>query len=180
MYRYHPPKASVWGHGLRKMPLSRVSDLVQRFLEEATEESRLTRSMLWTSGAATDVIQRYEKAIGLLTDDRRPTYLSPSQAAVCLDLLVVDQPGFVADNVHLSLWDQYTIIRWKHQAGQQPTPSEITVRYGARPHLGTTLVFESTEQFLSVRQILASLGLCTLNEKHLKPIRGKLKGLAYG
>ena len=45
------------------------------------------------------------------------------------------------------------------------------VHYGSMPVLGTTLGFESIEDFRSVKTTLESTKLCKLNEKHLKQRR---------
>jgi len=171
MLRYRPPKSSVWGHGLRRLPIARVHELVHRFLEVAAESYRFRTGNLWTSDASPEIVSRYEAAAERPALHDRIADLNPDECRRCFELLLTDEPDFRAKDIHLSLWQQYEVARWKSQVSEQITPSLLTVHYDVYPHLGTTLYFESKEQFHLVCSLLQASGLCALNPKHLKPAR---------
>ena len=45
------------------------------------------------------------------------------------------------------------------------------MNYGRLPCISTFFQFETVEQFQSVKRVLEDIGLCKLNEAHLKPIK---------
>lgn len=53
------------------------------------------------------------------------------------------------------------------------TDSHLVMHYGELPCVSTLFEFETVDQFHYVQRVLAELGLCKLNEKHLKPVRTK-------
>ena len=169
MLRYRPPKASIWGHGLRRMPIARVHELMRRFLETAADDYRFRTGNLWISNAKPEVVARYEAAAERPALHGRIADLNPAAFERCFALLLADEQDFRDKDIHLSLWQQYEVARWKSRASEQFTPSMLTVHYDVYPHLGTELHFESIEQFQAVASLLQAEGLCTLNPKHLKP-----------
>jgi hypothetical protein len=175
MYRYRPPKSSVWGHKLQRIPIARVRDFFWRFMDTGVAEYRFQSANLWTSQADVETVARYERAAGISAEHGRIANLTYEQSESCLAILLEDEEAFRAKDVHLSLWQTFAITKWKYSDSAAATNSILGVQYDIWPHLATTLEFGSVEQFEHVKSLLNNIGLCTLNEKHLKPIKGQGK-----
>jgi hypothetical protein len=171
MYRYRPPKSSVWGHRLRRMPVSRVRALLSAFFEAGVDEYRFHSSNIWTSNASPDIVAHYEQATGKSAEHGRIANLTYEQSESCLAVLLADEEEFRTNDIHLSLWQDFVITKWRHRDSESLTNSILGVQYDIWPHLSTNLQFESVDQFNYVRGVLGDIGLCSLNEKHLKLLR---------
>ena len=122
MLRYEPPKSSVWGHSLRKMPEDRIKSRFSQFLTNAVA----AYDELWPVSARSQTFE---------------------------------------------------IKKWRINGQEVDTRSRIMIHFGERPYISTMLVFETFEQFQSIKRVLEDIGLCKLNEKHLKMIKTKSKRL---
>jgi hypothetical protein len=171
VFRYTPPKSSVWGHGLRGMPISRVQTLFNRFLEATASEFHFNTADLWTSGTSASIVSRYEALVGKPAIAHRIADLGQALSERWLAQLIEDETEFRSGAVYLSLTQEYDVAKWKCRESDQVTPSRLTVHYNTHSRLGTALQFESLAQFEFVRDALEEVGLCKLNSKHLKPIR---------
>ena len=79
------------------------------------------------------------------------------------------------------LLQSFDISKWSINGRSVAVQSMVNLNYGMKPCISTFLQFETIEQFQYVRQVLSDLHFCTLNEKHLKPIkRGKKTNDAAG
>ncbi|HEY8876707.1 MAG TPA: hypothetical protein VIN03_04025 [Roseateles sp.] len=170
MLRYKPPKSSVWGHRLRRMPIGRVHGLLQQFLETTADGCKWGDGNLWMSNADPDTVSRYEAAVGRATTQGYIQGLGYGECQRCLELLLADEQDFRANEVHLSLWRPIEIGQWKRRTSDLLKPSLLTVQYDVHAHLQTTLFFESPDQFQFVADALRNLGLCALNRRHLKMV----------
>ena len=177
MYRYFPPKASVWGHSLRRMPVARARNLLATFLDTAAKNYQLAQVSLWIDRAEDQAIQRYEKLIGMPAERRRNTDLTLAQADMCLTQLIQDEKEFRATEKCISLWYKYEVTRWLANKSELVPTSIITIHYDNWPHLQTELYFESISEFEHVKEAFAASGLCKLNPKHLKATKRSASGM---
>ena len=67
------------------------------------------------------------------------------------------------------------ISKWRIEGQPVPTQSLIMLYYGMKPCLSTFLQFETVDEFEFVKRVLADLQFCKLNEKHLKPVKQRVK-----
>jgi len=173
MLRYYPPKSSVWGHSLRRMPVKKARDLFAEFLASSAASYRLASASLWEHQANEEIVARYANLIGMPIEQRRNTLLTHEQAELCLAQLIKDEKLFREMETGISLWCTYEILQWKAaELGASPPPaSVITICYDNFPHLMTELFFNSTIEFERVKVALTDIGLCKLNPKHLKETR---------
>ena len=70
-----------------------------------------------------------------------------------------------------SLAQSFQVTQWRIDGQEAPTQSSLIIQYGQLPCLSTFLLVETVEEFQSVQKVLAELGLCKLNEKHLKRMK---------
>ena len=154
------------------MPILRAKNLLHRFLEVAAFEYRLISADLWTNGADPKVIARYERAVKVRAELERNTSLTSEQSELCFAELLKDEAAFRSGGVRLSLWEKFEVTRWRMSDSASPTTSILRMHYDNSPHLGTTLQFETIDQFVYVKNLFKQHGLCNLNEKHLRLVKG--------
>lgn len=176
MFRYQPPKSSVWGHLLRKMPADREKARFQEFLATAVAEHKFSSASLSIQDASGQVVPRYERLIGMPAQNGCCFYhLTLEQSNRCIDELIKDEASAPGAARHFALAQMFEITKWRVDGQDVPTSSSVTIDYGQLPCISTFFQFETVEQFHSVRRVLEDIGLCKLNEKHLKPVRTKKK-----
>jgi hypothetical protein len=71
------------------------------------------------------------------------------------------------------LVQSFIVTKWRVGGQEAPTRSLLSIHYGQLPCLSTLLEFETVEQFHIVQRVLADIGLCKLNEKHLKLVKSR-------
>lgn len=147
MLQYQPPKSSVWGHSLRRMPADRACALFKQFLDIAVVEYK------WS---ASRMCRNYEA----LTENEFTEHL---QAII--------QEESLGSRSHSILSQRFEISKWRIEGQIIPTDSTITMGYGESSYVGTRLQFDGIAQFNYIRRVLENLRLCKLNEKHLRPKR---------
>jgi hypothetical protein len=187
MYRYSPPKSNIWGHSLRNMEPARQRALFAEFLKRAVTEYSFRAGSLtlfagspppflegtgpWGHATASD-IQRFERLLGAVAKNGGFHSLAPHQCEAALNEIIRDCtliPGVL-------LLQCADISKWCVNGQSVATASRIMLYYGFKPCISTFLEFHTIAQFQFVKQVLSDLRFCTLNEKHLKPIRrGKKK-----
>ena len=174
MFRYQPPKSSVWGHLLRKMPADRAKARFQEFLATAVAEHKFSSATLSIQDASGQIVPRYERLIGMPAQNGCFFYrLTLEQSNNCLDELIKDEASAPGSASHFALAQLFEITKWRVDGQEVPTSSSVTIHYGQLPCISTFFQFETVEQFHSIRRLLEDIGLCKLNEKHLKPVRTK-------
>ena len=171
MYRYQPPKSSVWGHSLRRMPILRAKDLIRRFFDLCVAEHRFWSATLFPYEADEGIVARYERLAGGRVQGGRIANLTYEQSEACLAELLKDEALFRANEIHLSLLQQFKISKWRVGYSEPLTDSYLGISYEIWPHIETAFQFDSVDQFKQVRRVLSEIGLCVLNERHLKPVR---------
>ena len=72
------------------------------------------------------------------------------------------------------------ISGWLIEGQPVTTQSRVVLYYGMKPCISTFLEFETPGQFEFIKHVLADLGFCKLNEKHLKPIKQRVKKKSAG
>ena len=185
MYRYQPPKSNIWGHSLRNMEPARQRALFEQFLKRAVAEYSFEGGILTVFagsppphlqgqepyGHATESdVQRFEQLLGAVAQNGWFYSLTPHQCEVALNEIIRDsvlRPGVL-------LKQSFEISKWLINGQPAAIRSRIHLDYGMKPCISTFLKFETVEQFEFVKKVLSDLHFCTLNEKHLKPVkRGK-------
>jgi hypothetical protein len=174
MYRYQPPKSSVWGHSLRNMKPAKERELFQEFLRMAVAEYRIGEGSLSVSsiespqlGART--VERFERVLNVKSFNGFFPKLAQPQIDICFKELVLDEQLCVGQ--HVNLLEPVVISKWLINAKQSATRSSINLYYGSLPLLSTFLRFDTLEEFQCVRDVMQTLKLCRLNDKHLKPVK---------
>ena len=193
MYRYSPPKSNIWGHSLRNMEPARQKGLFDEFLQQAVaEHSYNGGSLTLFAGAApvflplaaqaqwghvtSDDVQRFEQLLGVGAREGAFHSLTNQQCELALNELIrnaVLLPGVM-------FLQTIDISKWRIEGKPVPTQSLIMLYYGMKPCLSTFFEFETVEQFEFVKRVLADLQLCKLNEKHLKPVKQRMKKSTTG
>lgn len=172
MFYYRPPKSSIWGHRLRKMPAARASELFEKFLATATGSHQFTTGSLTCFGVPGGMTARFEKLLGLQSLNCF-FHLNQEQTRTCLQEIIKHEAANPAGPRPYSLLESINVSCWRINGEDVATDSTFSMHYGSLPCLSTFLHFDSIDQFHFVRQALADLGICKLNEKHLRPSRSK-------
>src|SRR5688500_17330734 len=101
MFRYQPPKSSVWGHLLRKMSAERAKARFQEFLATAVAEHKFSSASLRIQDASGLIVPRYERVVGMPAQDGCFfASLTHEQSDRCIDELIKDEasaPGAAAN-----------------------------------------------------------------------------------
>ena len=171
MFRYQPPKSSVWGHLLRMMPAHRAKALFGQFLAAAVAEHRFVSSSFAIRDASEQARSRYGSLVGDVSWDGTYKALTEEQSEKCLDEMISDEAANARATRDYLLLQSFTIGSWRIDGESIPTESMVNMNYGQLPCITTFFEFETVEHFHSVRKTLEDIGLCKLNEKHLKRIR---------
>jgi hypothetical protein len=95
--------------------------------------------------------------------------LSQAQIEICFKELVLDERLYVGQ--HVNLLEPVSIAKWLINARPSATHSSINLYYGSFPLLSTFLRFDTLEDFEYIREVMQTLKLCRLNDKHLKLVR---------
>jgi hypothetical protein len=182
MYRYQPPKSNIWGHSLRNMAPARQRALFGEFLKQAVAEYAFRDGILTIFagpppphlegqkpyGHATQSdVRHFEQLLGTVAQNGWFYSLPPEKCEVALNEIIRNSaliPG-------VSLLQDVGVSKWLIDGRPVAVQSTINLNYGMMPSISTFLQFETIEQFHFIKQVLADLRFCTLNEKHLKPIR---------
>lgn len=175
MFRYQPPKSSVWGHLLRNMPAERERALLGRFLATAVAGHRFSSAQLSIHDSPRQVVQRYESLVGLISRNGRFDSLTHQQSELCLDQLVRDQAAGAGEADRVRLAQAFELSKWRIDGREVPTRSLLSMHYGELPCISTFFQFETVDEFQGIKRVLDEIGLCKLNEQHLKPIRARRK-----
>ena len=177
MFRYQPPKSSVWGHLLRKMPAERAKARFQEFLATAVAAHNFSSANLRIQDATGEVVPRYERLVGMPAQNGCSfAQLTHEQSDRCIDELISDEASAPGAAGHFALVQSFEITKWRVDGHEAPTRSSVIIHYGQLPCISTFFQFEMVEHFHSVKRVLEDIGLCKLNEKYLKPVRTKKIG----
>jgi hypothetical protein len=188
MYRYQPPKSSIWGHSLRKMKPARQRALFDEFLKKAVAEHSFTGGSLTLfvgsdpavqrleaqgiSGHVTsNDVQRFQELFGAGDRDGGFYTLTPPQCETALNEIIRNSaliPGVM-------LVQSVDVSQWLIEGQPAATQSRFILYYGMKPCISTHLQFQTTDEFEFIKRVLSDLKFCTLNEKHLKPMKRRLK-----
>jgi hypothetical protein len=185
MYRYSPPKSNTWGHSLKNMKPDKQRTLFAEFLKRAVAEYTWEKgSLTFFAGEAPPFLQgkgpwghvtdkdihRFEHLLGAGAKNGSFPELSPLHGEAALNEIIRDGALLPA----ILLLQHVVISKWRVEGQAIATQSRIMLYYGMKPCISTFLEFQSVEQFQFVKKTLSDLHFCTLNEKHLKPVkRGK-------
>jgi hypothetical protein len=157
------------------MPAKRAKSLFSQFLSAAVAERKFISSTLHLHNA--QLIPRLEQLIGNSSRDGCFDELTEQQSNQCLDEIINSEAVVSGEMSPFMLNQHYEISKWRIDGQDVPTSSRVMIYYGRLPCLSTLFQFETVEQFRHVKRILEDLGLCKLNEKHLKTLRTKKKYL---
>ena len=176
VYRYQPPKSSIWGHRLRRMPAGRAEERLARFLELAVARHTLGPGQLVVHGEDQSLDALLAEAVEMSPLGSGSYPLTPKGAERAVAALARWEGEHPGRPTPVHLVRSYVIEAWKIDGRPVATKSMLTMHYGALPCLSTFLEFGSVEEFERIREVFAEVGLCTLNPKHLKgPRTGRVK-----
>jgi len=171
MYYYHPPKSSIWGHRLRKMHAARAWKLFSEFLATAAGAYRFQYGSLGCHGVAGNMTAHFERLLGMSARNGH-FQLHEEQTRLCLDEIIQHEAAHPNGPRPYLLLQSFTVTQWRIDGQNFATDSMFNMNYGLLPCLSTFLRFDSPAQFESIKRVLEDLGICKLNEKHLKLSRG--------
>ena len=166
MLYYKPPKSSIWGHKLRKMRPDRQRKLTRDFFAEGVSEYKFEIGSLTILSSSAQLIQRFERLLKVTAYKNQFSILTQRQCQKCIDE-IIKEPSFQITR-QLLLLQCFVISKWRIHNKKVVTNSRIMLFYGLQPCMSTFLQFNSHEEFLIIKNLLLDLGLCKLNEKHLK------------
>jgi hypothetical protein len=170
IYRYQPPKSSIWGHKLRKMPAHRASSLLEDFFAKATQNHDLVSASITV--VKNDLLSnRLADILNLPATELSHTRLTGEQANACLQEVIRLESRAAPEARDIHLNEYFKIPVWVVEGRRANTHSMMTMHYGALPCLTTRLWFETEEEFYFIQQLLDAIGLCKLNKQHLKHMR---------
>ena len=158
------------------MPADRAKARFQEFLATAVAEHTFSSASLMIQDVSGQTVPRYERLIGMPAQNGCSFLrLTLEQSDRCLDELIKDEASAPGAAGHFALAQLFQITKWRVDGQEVPTSSSVTIHYGQLPCISTFFQFETVEQFHSVRRVLEEIGLCKLNEKHLKPVKTRKK-----
>jgi hypothetical protein len=156
------------------MPPDRAKALFQKFRNTAVAEEKFSSASLRIQDDSGEVVRRYERLIGIPTQDGCSfARMTLEQSDRCIDELIKDEASAPGAASRFALTQMFEITKWRIDGQEVPTTSSVIINYGQLPCISTFFQFETVEQFYSVRRVLEEIGLCKLNEKHLKPLKTK-------
>jgi hypothetical protein len=177
LFTYKPPKSSVWGHSLRKIPPDQIRSRFREFLGIAVSEHILvggsllyqpTMDTVFKSDQQSDCMSHFARLLGGEKRTQSLGNLDSHEVETCLDELISNDSLYVLGGAGAVVMAGVRISRWRLRDLDSATHSLINIYYGANPRISTFLTFNEIEEFMFVRQALDDAGLCRLNEKHLK------------
>jgi hypothetical protein len=172
-----PPKSSVWGHSLRSMKPSREKFLLDTFLETAAAEYcfasgsvfyQPSMETLFNEQPGRECRSHFESILGVESSPHSLTNLGKEQFDLCLNELISNDSLYISGSSGAVLMNSIEISKWRIKGEESSTKSLMNIFYGAKPRISTFLAFRNLEEFNFVNQDLEKLGICRLNEKHLK------------
>jgi hypothetical protein len=156
------------------MPPDRAKALFQKFRNTAVAEEKFSSASLRIQDDSGEVVRRYERLVGIPTQDGCSfARMTLEQSDRCIDELIKDEASAPGAASRFALTQMFEITKWRIDGQEVPTTSSVIINYGQLPCISTFFQFETVEQFYSVRRVLEEIGLCKLNEKHLKPLKTK-------
>ena len=186
MFYYKPPKSSIWGHLLRKMPAEREKALFSQFLANAVGKHMFSSGyltiakysgVLSTVSSSDPFLQRFERATGMTSQQGYFGQLTHGQSEKCVDEIIKyealspDESG----SYLVTLMQSFSICSWRIDGREVSTSSSMNLNYGKLPAVSTFLQFDTIEHFQYIKRVLEDLRFCKLNEKHLKVKKSREK-----
>jgi hypothetical protein len=171
MFYYRPPKSSIWGHKLRKMPAARERALFRQFLDAAVGEFKNDSGNFSVFDPTRELIKKFEALFGMPALGDGFFNLNGEQCELVVDEVIKTAAAGGAGR--FMLLQSFEISKWRIDGNDVPTNSRMGLYYGKLPCVSTFLHFNSQEEFHYVKRVLEDLNFCKLNEKHLKVSRAK-------
>lgn len=183
MYKYAPPKSSVWGHSLQKMKPGKQKTLVDEFINKSVSEFQFNNSSViyqrtldtvFDDDLANKSTKIFEDLISASSSDVVDlSNLTEEHFKLCLKELQSNSSHFISGKSGIILKYGMKISKWLIDNKEVPTESIFIVSYGAKPWVTTFFTFSEIDHFHFVKKSLDELGICKLNQKHLKRHRKK-------
>jgi len=156
------------------MPPDRAKGRFQEFRNTVVAEDTFSSASLRIQDESGEIIRRYERLVGIPTQDGCSfARLTLEQSDRCIDELIKDEASTPGTAGRFALTQMFEITKWRVDGQAVPTTSSVIIHYGQLPCISTFFQFDTVEQFYSVKRMLEDIGLCKLNEKHLRPVRTK-------
>ncbi len=148
-------------------------ELFGKFLATAVAEYKDGGGSLTFRGSSAEIVQRFERLLGVAALNGNFHSLTFQQCDQCLNELLGDAALVSGVFGQTFLLQCVVATKWRIGGQEVATDSRILLYYGQRAIISTFLQFETIEQFHYVQAVLADLGLCKLNEQHLKLVKTK-------
>jgi hypothetical protein len=113
-------------------------------------------------------VEHFESILGIESNLNALTNLGREQFDLCLNELIRNDSLYISGKSGAVLLCGVEISKWRIKGEESPTQSHMQIYYGAKPRIATFLSFRDLEEFKFIDQVLGELGICHLNEKHLK------------
>lgn len=176
--RYSPPKASIWGHSLRKMKpdvaRSRFNSFLETNVEAHTWSSHGIAVFSATSIPVEEKVARVLQRFEYLTGAKAPRdgtlwYITQADFERCIAELIYN-PHLCSDKeLYVSVDATVEVKTWRKGGKCVPTKSLMTLDYGTSPRISSMFLnFESLELYEHIKQGFIDADLCRLNDKYLK------------
>lgn len=189
---YSPPKSSHWGHRVGRHRATDLMDLAFRFLDEKCNISSASvptcMLFLATGNSADANSEMLEAAKRVIVDGAADVqmYLPGASCVKAVTPQPVERVREIAENFD-SFVDAFPgvvtgaaisvgwMFAWKSELESVPPLAAagglFSVALG-KPHVVTTMFnFRSLDDYFSIKEYLAAIGLCNLSDKHVKPKR---------
>jgi hypothetical protein len=168
MYYYQPPKSASYGHSLQRMSTERAKTVFEKFLTNAVSEFKPISASLVVFNPSSKIIPIIEHLIGPIAKDSSFITLTQEQFEKCLSEIITKKELTSSEMKSFMLMQALLISKWNINGQDIATESLISMYYGQIQCIATILQFDTIEQFQYIKQVFDDLGLCKLNEKHLK------------
>jgi hypothetical protein len=156
------------------MQPQRETRLFEQFLDKAVGEYKFEIGSLTICDPAANLVQHFEHLLGTSAYNGYFPKLTEVQCKKCRDDVIYTATPETLRK--LLLLESYEISKWRIEGQDVATHSGMTLYYGQLPCISTFLRFGSRDEFNFIKTVLSDLGLCKLNEKHLREIKQRKLG----
>lgn len=148
------------------MPTERARALFTEFLATAVAERKFSSANLFVQDAQR--VPDIEIVVGIPARAGCFDSLNEDQCEKCINEIVQDESSLPGGFNPFMLVQTYEISKWRIDGQDVPTSSRVVMNYGPRIFISTFFQFDTKEQFEHIKRVLADIGICKLDEKHLK------------
>ncbi|OFI34759.1 hypothetical protein [Alteromonas lipolytica] len=173
MFRYLPPKSSVWGHSLGRRKVSVIAESINAFMTDVVEEPLCRGGHLSVSSGfglpqPQNVIEQFENSIGIKLA-RGYAKLDESQCHVAIEQALSLLPT-LDQKLHIDISRTIEFDKWRlnDELVNAPDTCRLTWRLGTNCSVSTELYFNSEAEFTGLSELFTKYSLGKLKPNHLK------------